>query len=86
MSGLETCRQRLLSVSKLPGVNPEGSAEERLLQVSSLLPLESANLVSPPPLPGPARNADHTLSAVGSQCGCSVEVRGEEEAGCGAGG
>ena len=29
----------------LPGVNPKGSAEEKLVQVSSLLPLESVNLV-----------------------------------------
>ena len=45
LSGAETCRQRLLTVARLPGVNPEGSAEEKLLQVSSLLPLDSVNMV-----------------------------------------
>ena len=43
--GVETCRRRLLSVARLPGVNPEASPEERLVQVSSLLPLDAVNLV-----------------------------------------
>ena len=43
--GVEACRRRLLSTSSLPGVKPEASPEERLVQVSSMLPLESVNVV-----------------------------------------
>ena len=45
VAGVEACRRRLLSTSSLPGVKPEASPEERLVQVSSMLPLESVNVV-----------------------------------------
>ena len=91
--GVETCRRRLLSVASLPGVNPEGTLEEKLVQVSSLLPLEAVNLVtdmnrlfqvsfflslhSSPPSLSPS-SLPSSLPPPGSKCRCSIEVRGEE--------
>ena len=43
---MEACQRRLLASCNLPGVSAEGSTEERLVQVSSILPLDSVNMVS----------------------------------------
>jgi len=43
--GVESCRRRILTTSNLPGVSQEASEEERLIQISSLLPLDCTNMV-----------------------------------------
>ena len=71
--GVEPCRRRILMTSNLPGVSQEGSEEERLIQISSLLPLDCTNLVTellcstvvrinPHTWPSPVRMCTHNVT------------------------
>ena len=42
----DNCVQRILSCSSFPGVDPSTNDEERTINISSIIPIDSVNMVS----------------------------------------